>query len=290
MILAVTSRAFKFGAILARFQNVSYVFRFSAPSISIIWFLALLMSGLAESRWACAESNSIGIHRSPEGIWTIEVREAQLSDVFKRLTEAMGVPVISVQPPELPLTLRCSGVDIRVIMGCILGSGASVMYRRGLPGNPEGIASVRVLSSSYAKRKSVVSYAESSRVAGILQMTHSEDPGERADGYTRLAQLNVGDATIKRGAFDIGLSDTSGEVRAAALLGLHGLDPEGSREQMLNGLTDVDANVRLAALDVVGVGQGAAAILNQALSDPDELVRELARMRLGLPEHDGHTN
>jgi HEAT repeat protein len=121
-------------------------------------------------------------------------------------------------------------------------------------------------------------------------MTHSEDPGERADGYTRLAQLNVGDATIKRGAFDIGLSDTSGEVRAAALLGLHGLDPEGSREQMLNGLTDVDANVRLAALDVVGVGQGAAAILNQALSDPDELVRELARMRLGLPEHDGHTN
>jgi HEAT repeat protein len=126
-------------------------------------------------------------------------------------------------------------------------------------------------------------------VATILEMTRSEDPDARADGYTRLAQLGAGNDTIKRSAFHQGLSDTSGEVRAAALMGLHGVDPQGSREEMMSGLKDVDGNVRLAALDIMGTESGSEALLRQALNDPDELVRELARMRLGLPEQNSNS-
>ena len=115
-------------------------------------------------------------------------------------------------------------------------------------------------------------------------MTRSEDPDARADAYSSLAQLGAGNETLQRSAFHQGLSDASGDVRAAALTGLHGVDPMGSREEMMNGLKDADGNVRLAALDIVGEGPGSEAILRQALNDPDELVRELARIRLGLPD------
>lgn len=162
------------------------------------------------------------------------------------------------------------------------------MYRRGLPGNPDGIASIRILGSSFVRSPARNANADPGRVASILEMTRSDDPDTRADGYTRLSQLGSGNETIKRSAFHQGLSDTHGEVRAAALLGLHGVDPEGSREEMMQGLKDGDANVRLAALDVVGEGVGSEAVLKQAMNDPDELVRELARMRLGLPEQNSN--
>jgi HEAT repeat protein len=158
------------------------------------------------------------------------------------------------------------------------------MYRRGLPGNPEGIASIRILGSSFVRTPARNVNADPSRVAAILEMTRSDDPDARADGYTRLSQLGPGNETIQRSAFHQGLSDSQGEVRAAALMGLHGVDPEGSRDEMMRGLKDGDANVRLAAFDLLGNGPGSEALLKQGLNDPDELVKELARLRLGLPE------
>ena len=222
-------------------------------------------------------------HSSAVG-WTLEVKQSPLSQVFQVISEKMGVPLVSPQPPEGALTLRCSGADVSELLRCLLGSGASVMYRRGLPGRPEAIASVRILASSFVGSSARRSGSNEAVVASLLEMTRSEDPDTRADGYTRLSQLAAGNETIQRGAFHQGLSDPSGEVRAAALLGLHGVDPEGSRDDLVNGLKDVDGNVRLAALDIMGTGPGAEVLLKQAMNDPDDLVRELARMRLGLPE------
>lgn len=231
-----------------------------------------------------AEDDSVRLSDFGRAGWTLEVKRASLAEIFEILTRKMGVPIVSAPPPDAPLTLRCSGPDIQAILSCLLGSGASVMYRRGLPGNPDGIASIRILGSSFLRTPAKNVNADPGRVAAILEMTRSDDPDTRADGYTRLAQLGSGNETIQRSAFHQGLSDSQGEVRAAALLGLHGVDPEGSRDEMMQGLKDGDANVRLAALDIVGEGNGSEAVLKQALNDPDELVRELARMRLGLPE------
>lgn len=251
----------------------------------LIKFAAISIYAIA----AGARAETIDFRRSSNGVWTLEVTAARLAEVFKVVNDKMGVPIITAPPPESPLTLRCSGTDVQEILSCLLGSGASVLYRRGLPGNPRAVASVRILASSYVKSPSRDSSSDAGRVTAILEMTRAEDPDMRADGYTRLAQLGKADGTFKRSVFSAGISDASGEVRAAALLGLYGVDPEGSREHVLTGLKDVDANVRLAALDVIGVGPGTEAILNQALNDPDELVRELARMRLGLPETDDNS-
>lgn len=245
--------------------------------------LVLLML-LSQPSGVRAENGWIRLSHSEGSAWTLEVKGAPLVEIFRTLTETMGVPVVSAPPPDAPVTLRCSGADIRAILSCVLGSGASVMYRRGLPGNPEGIAGVRILASSFARMPAKDGSSDPHRVAAILEMTRSQDPDTRADGYTRLAQLGSGNETIQRSAFHQGLSDPSGEVRASALLGLHGVDPEGSREEMMNGFKDSDGNVRLAALDLMGGGAEAESMLKQALNDPDELVRELARMRLGLPE------
>jgi len=247
---------------------------------------SLLLWGLSHVPEIRASSERVELSRS-EGLgWTLDVKGVPLAEIFNALTEKMGVPIVSPPPPDAPLNLRCSGPDIEAILSCLLGSGASVMYRRGLPGHPEGIASVRILASSFVRSPARNGNTDPSRVASILAMTRSEDPDTRADGYTRLAQIGTGNETIKRSAFHQGLSDASGEVRAAALLGLHGVDPQGSRAEILSGLRDVDANVRLAALDVTGQGPESEVTLKEALNDPDELVRELARMRLGLPEQD----
>ena len=248
------------------------------------WMALVLLMGLALSLGVRADNEAIRLSNSGSSEWTLEVKGAPLGEVFKTLTEKMGVPVVSAPPPDTPLNLRCSGADIRAILSCLLGSGASVMYHRGLPGKPDGISGVRVLASSFARLPVRDSNSDPHRVAAILEMTRSADPEARADGYTRLAQLRSGNETIQRSAFHQGLADPSGEVRAAALLGLHGVDPQGSREELVNGLKDADGNVRLAALDIMGEGPEAESQLKQALNDPDELVRELARMRLGLPE------
>lgn len=247
--------------------------------------LFVLMSFLHASR-VIAEDASVRLSEFGRAGWTLEVKRAPLAEIFEILTQKMGVPIVSAPPPDVPLTLRCSGPDIQAILSCLLGSGASVMYRRGLPGNPEGIASIRILGSSFVRTPARNVNADPSRVAAILEMTRSDDPDARADGYTRLSQLGSGNETIQRSAFHQGLSDSQGEVRAAALLGLHGVDPEGARDEVMRGLKDGDANVRLAAFDLLGNGPGSEALLKQGLNDPDELVRELARMRLGLPEKD----
>jgi hypothetical protein len=248
------------------------------------WLCLLVLFGMSHVPLASADSGTIELSHAKETGWVLDVKGAPLAEVFRTLSERMGVPIVTAPPPEAPLTMRCSGGDVRAIVGCLLGSGASVIYHMGLPGHRDGISSVRILGSTYVRMPVGNANADPSKVAAILEMTRSEDPDARAEGYTRLAQLGTGNETLQRSAFHQGLSDASGDVRAAALLGLHGVDPMGSREEMMNGLKDADGSVRLAAMDIMGEGPGSEAMLRQALNDPDELVRELARMRLGLPE------
>lgn len=252
-----------------------------------IWWFGLFLIGLGYAPGILAGAQSIQLSHSEPATWTLELNEASLAEVFKTLSEKMEVPIVSAPPPDEPMTLRCSGPDVRAILSCLLGSGASLIYRRGLPGTHEGIGSVRILASSFLREPTKEANAELHREALILEMTHSEDPEARADGYTQLAQLGGGNETLQRSVFHQGIEDGFGEVRAAALLGLHQVDPQGSREEMVKGLNDVDANVRLAALDVIGEGAEAEGFLRQALNDSDDMVRELARLRLRLPENNG---
>ena len=253
-----------------------------------LWLCLLVLFGMCHVPLASAGSGTIELSRARETGWVLDVKGAPLAEVFRTLSERMGVPIVTAPPPEAPLTLRCSGGDVRVIVGCLLGSGASVVYHMGLPGHRDVVSSVRILGSSYVRKPVRNVNADPSKLAAILEMTRSEDPDARADGYTQLAQLVGGNETLQRSVFHQGLQDGFGEVRAAALLGLHGVDPQGSREEMLKGLSDVDANVRLAALDVIGEGAEAEGFLRQALNDPDDMVRELARLRLELPENNEH--
>jgi hypothetical protein len=250
------------------------------------WLCLLALFGMSHVPLASADSGTIELSHAKEMGWVLDVKGAPLAEVIKTLSESMSIPIVTAPPLDVPITLRCSGQDVRAILSCLLGSGASVMYRWGLFGNPDRIASVRILASSFIGAPNRDARADPHQVALILEMVRAGDPEARADGYTRLAQLGAGNEMIQRGAFHQGLSDASGEVRAAALLGLHGVDPQGSREEMMNGLNDADGNVRLAALDIMGTGPEAESMLKKALSDSDELVRELARMRLGLPEKD----
>lgn len=288
MLFAPLIFHFGLGVLLGSLQSYISCSRVLAEFKPGLWLWVLVFLGMSHGASAYADAQTIGLSHMEGAGWVLEVKGAPLAEVFRTLSDKMGVPIVTAPPPDIPVTLRCSGGDIRVIVGCLLGSGASVMYHRGLPGHPDAIASVRILASSFVRTPARNTNADPHRVAMILEMTRSEDPDARTDGYTRLAQLGSGNESIQRSAFHQGLSDTSGEVRAAALLGLHGVDPQGSREEMMNGLKDADGSVRLAALDVMGEGPGSESMLRQALNDPDELVRELARMRLGLPEQNGN--
>lgn len=249
-----------------------------------MWLQFLFLIGCSSLSMALADPQRITLSHGPGTPWTLEAKQASLAEIISLLTERMGIPIVSPPPPDQPLTLKCRGEDIQHILSCLLGSGASVMYRRGLLGQPDGISGVRILASTFAVSAGRKTPADPSHLASLLEMTRSLDPDTRVDGYTRLAHLGSEDQTIRRRVFSQGLMDDHGEVRAAALLGLHGMDPQKSREEMMMGLKDEDSSVRLAALDILGHESGSEGLLQQALNDPDELVRDLARLRLGLTE------
>ena len=85
------------------------------------WRSLVLLMGLTLSLGVRADNEAIRLSNSGSSEWTLEVRGAPLGEIFKTLTEKMGVPVVSAPPPDTPLNLRCSGADIRAILSCLLG-------------------------------------------------------------------------------------------------------------------------------------------------------------------------
>jgi HEAT repeat protein len=115
-----------------------------------------------------------------------------------------------------------------------------------------------------------------------LAMTLSSNPEQRARALEQIGRIEKIDEGTLRSAYTDALKDRNGDVRAAAVNGMALLDAEASFPILSSAMSDESASVRLAALDAMDVDEQSLAFIAEALTDPDESVRTLAQMRLGI--------
>lgn len=238
--------------------------------------------------------------QQPGGIH-LSVREAAIGTALDALSGRLGVPIRHAGAPERPVSLSCRGESIRPVLRCLLGAEADLLFQYADTGAPakdaEGVSSVTVLASTFRDEPAGVPPTasrdagaggpnrqadEQPTLEGALAMTRSPDAETRTSGLELLGGIEGIDRDVLRTAYQAGLHDQDGDTRATALLGLAGLDGENSFGLLTEALGDEDPSVRLAAVDGMAVNDESRPYLQKALTDPDESVRELAGLRLGI--------
>lgn len=225
---------------------------------------------------------TIRVEQAATGKISLEVRAAKLAEVLDALGRQTGVPIRHDDALAETVTLSCHGDNLESTLRCLLGTDASLLVTYAEGAGKYGqrrVESIKVLSAP-AEHPALSSAPGT--LDAVMAMTRSADPEQRALALERLRRLpDVADDTLRR-VYQSALNDTDGDVRAEAVSGLSLLDDEGSFPLLSSAMSDAHPSVRLAALDGMDLNQDSRPIYEQALNDPDEDVRELAALRLGL--------
>ena len=111
----------------------------------------------------------------------------------------------------------------------------------------------------------------------LLKRTIAITPEERAEAIGRLmAGGRKGDIAVRK-ALENALTDPDARVRVRAISSLAHREGAGAVDALHEALHDSDASVRITAVDNAG---NDVAMLQQALTDNDATVRQLAGIRL----------
>ena len=106
-----------------------------------------------------------------------------------------------------------------------------------------------------------------------------ENPEARLQALASLSGQEQPDKTAAKLALETALEDKDSRVREYALQALAQQDGQEATEYLREALNDPDPGVRMRAIESVGLeGQGLA-LLHEALSNPDELVKTIAEER-----------
>jgi hypothetical protein len=249
------------------------------------------------------QGGAVAVSIGRAGEISLEAREAPLARVFAELSKATGAPIRYSAAPEAPVSAACHGESLKRVLLCLLGTEADLIFqysgRTTRGASSGGLTGVKVLASTFVEGRplgSGVSEIASSHPASdaanlstpvdnlddVLAMTQSLDPEQRAQGLEKLGRVEGVEEDTLRAAYRAGLADDDGDVRAAAISGMALLDQGGDVEWLKAAMNDRHASARLAALDSLGDDARSRPYLIMALSDPDESVRVLAEMRLGI--------
>jgi HEAT repeat protein len=143
-----------------------------------------------------------------------------------------------------------------------------------LSNNGESQQQVKLETAS-AQTDTVHSVAD--QINALIEKARSKNPMDRVDAISNLLTAGkAGDPSI-RAVLTEALSDNYADVRAQAISSLARREGIGATAEIQVALHDSDAAVRLMAVDSMGKN---GALLQQALTDSDPTVRELAAMRL----------
>ena len=111
----------------------------------------------------------------------------------------------------------------------------------------------------------------------LLKQTQSKDPNQRAEGIGNLGAVGPKDDPAVDEALRTAMNDTNADVRAQAIRAIVQRGGEEVADQQGLALKDKDVNVRLTAVSDI---QDDETLLQQALNDSDQSVRDLAKDKL----------
>ncbi|MFA5921562.1 MAG: HEAT repeat domain-containing protein [Methylococcaceae bacterium] len=271
--------------------------------------LLLLFSGLL-CAGDKAHERSIRIVANGEAgaEFQLEARQAPLAQVLNEIARKSAVPVHYSVLPEGLVTATCVGATLKQVMECLLARKADLIVRYSKPSTQTQARvsdknqpiEIWVLGSRFTDAancsgptlpqqtisnspvKSPDSQVEAAEIEpdqtdNLLMMAKSKDATVRADAIGALmAAGREGDANVKR-ALEEALTDPNANVRAQAISSLAHREGSAAVVSLQDALHDTDAGVRLMAVD--GAGNNIA-LLQQAVNDDDETVRNLAISKL----------
>jgi hypothetical protein len=231
----------------------------------------------------------------------LEVRQAPLARVLDSIASKTGVRINYSVLPEGLVTATCVGSTLKQIMECLLVHKADLVFRYSRQaskadskGQPEEVwvlgakfgagQSNSVLCSSVGTQQQTISKLAETKIGSepdetdeLVKMASSKIPAERAEAIGRLlAGGREGDLTVKE-TLEAALSDADARVRVQAISSLAHREGAGASAALHEALHDSDVSVRLTAVDNAGKD---VALLQQALTDNDATVRQLAGIRL----------
>lgn len=120
----------------------------------------------------------------------------------------------------------------------------------------------------------------------LVEMAQDDDPAARVQGLSALADSGEADEGTVQSALDAALADRDASVRGYAVQALASRGGEEAMGHLWQALRDPDPYVRVMAVETVAPQDQGIALLQAALSDPDETVRSLARFRLQQGERE----
>jgi len=238
----------------------------------------------------------------------LEVRQMPLQRVLSTITAKTGVPIHYSVVPEGLVTATCAGTTLKQVMECLLARKADLIVRYHKPSSQTQAkdsdknqpVEMWVLGSQFSDTancsgstlsqqpinnspvKSPESQADAAVVEqdqtdDLLKSARSKDAATRADAIGALMSGGrVDDAKVKA-TLEEALNDPNANVRAQAVSSLAHREGSAATAALQEALHDADAGVRLMAVD--GTGNNVA-LLQQAVNDDDETVRNLAISKL----------
>ena len=235
----------------------------------------------------------------------LDVRQMPLEKVFATITAKTGVPIHYSVVPEGLFTATCVGASLRQVMECLLARKSDLIFRYPKQAAQAQVtvldknrpAEIWVLGSrttgsvscaASARPQATVNEApvsqdnsveaEAAQLNELLKMAKSNDANSRADAIGALLAAGKAGDTAVQNILEEALSDPNAQVRARAVSSLaQGNDGAMPTAALANALHDTDAGVRLMAVDAAA---NDAALLQQAVNDNDESVRNLALLKL----------
>jgi len=236
----------------------------------------------------------------------MEARQAPLTQVLNRIATQTGVQINYSVLPEALVTATCVGSNVKQILECLLAHKADLIFRYA--SQKKNTVSFRqpveawVLGAKFdvnqTNSETCISAGAQQQIPQkttdvkpditqvetepdetdeLVKMAKSEHPAERAEAIGRLmAAGRKGDASVKE-ALEAALSDEDAKVRIQAISSLSHREGASATAAFREAIHDKDVGVRLTAVDRAGDD---VELLQQALTDEAEMVRELAAMRL----------
>lgn len=230
----------------------------------------------------------------------LEARQVPLAQVLNKIAKQTQVPIHYSVLPEGLVTATCVGSTLKHVLACLLDHKADLIVRYSKQGEPVNtnnhVAEAWILGSRLdgypvtridcvadaeaalaLRQKERQAAAEAKEVDDLLNRTKSKIPSERADAIGALLAVGrEGDPNINA-ALEEALHDSDATVRSQAISTLSHRDSASARAALQEALQDSSPDVRMMAVD--GITDDLS-LLQQAVNDSDETIRNLATMKL----------
>ncbi|NML14692.1 HEAT repeat domain-containing protein [Azohydromonas caseinilytica] len=237
---------------------------------------------------AAEPGKAVGIS---DGLLSLSVKNQALGSVLNEIGRQSGIDFhVPGEIAAHPVSVSMRGMPVEQGLARVLAHYDSIYYFAARNSAARSLVSVWV----YPQGQGFAAGSDNGhRDAGRrldaelayrspIRLATDADPAIRLQAISTLAEGSEAgvDRATARAALETALSDPDAQVRAQALSGLVSNDSNAAFAYQIQGLRDADPAVRLMAVETLAAEGEGRALLQSALNDPDEAVRQAARLQL----------